>query len=196
MEQRAAPSQALTPNTRPQVLDKDFLLPIGKAKVMRSGTDVTLVSFSKMVGFCLKAAETLQAQGISCEVRGGKGAGVVMVLMHEVIGCLAYQGRGGTRAGHDGGGRGGTRMGPQSRQALMPLLRFTTRTRKLTQHKLVLLPRARTAGDQPAVHQAPGPRHHPGQRAPHAPAGHRRGGVAAERRGRGDRGDGAGARVR
>ncbi|KAF5828329.1 pyruvate dehydrogenase E1 component beta subunit mitochondrial precursor [Dunaliella salina] len=50
------------------VLDKDFLLPIGKAKIMRSGKDVTLVSFSKMVGYCLKAAEQLQSEGISCEV--------------------------------------------------------------------------------------------------------------------------------
>lgn len=30
-------------------LDADFTLPIGKAKVMREGTDVTLVTFSKMV---------------------------------------------------------------------------------------------------------------------------------------------------
>mmetsp|Transcript_9997 Transcript_9997/g.17477 ORF Transcript_9997/g.17477 Transcript_9997/m.17477 type:complete len:365 (-) Transcript_9997:665-1759(-) len=52
----------------PQVLDKDFVLPIGKAKVMRAGTHVTLVSFSKMVGFCLKAAEELAAEGIECEV--------------------------------------------------------------------------------------------------------------------------------
>lgn len=51
-----------------EVLDKDFVLPIGKAKVMREGTDVTLVSFSKMVGYCLDAAEKLQAEGISCEV--------------------------------------------------------------------------------------------------------------------------------
>lgn len=52
----------------PQVLDKDFVLPIGKAKVQRAGKDVTLVSFSKMVGYCLKAADTLAAQGIDCEV--------------------------------------------------------------------------------------------------------------------------------
>jgi pyruvate dehydrogenase E1 component beta subunit len=32
-----------------KVLDPDFVLPIGKAKVMLEGTDVTLVSFSKMV---------------------------------------------------------------------------------------------------------------------------------------------------
>ena len=49
-------------------LDKDFTLPIGKAKLMRPGTDVTLVAFSKMVGVCLAAAEKLQALGISAEV--------------------------------------------------------------------------------------------------------------------------------
>ncbi len=52
-----------------QVLDKDFVLPIGKAKVMREGKHVTLVSFSKMVGYCLKAAEQLAKEGIECEVR-------------------------------------------------------------------------------------------------------------------------------
>ncbi|KAL4854880.1 Pyruvate dehydrogenase E1 component subunit beta-1 [Chlorella vulgaris] len=50
------------------VLDKDFVLPIGKAKVMRSGTDVTLIGFGKMVGYNLKAAELLEQEGISCEV--------------------------------------------------------------------------------------------------------------------------------
>ncbi|KAJ9513163.1 hypothetical protein QJQ45_029349, partial [Haematococcus lacustris] len=50
------------------VLDKDFLLPIGKAKIMRPGKHITLVSFSKMVGFCLKAAEELAAVGIEAEV--------------------------------------------------------------------------------------------------------------------------------
>ncbi|KAJ9512763.1 hypothetical protein QJQ45_019015 [Haematococcus lacustris] len=52
----------------PQVMDKDFLLPIGKAKIMRPGKHITLVSFSKMVGFCLKAAEELAAVGIEAEV--------------------------------------------------------------------------------------------------------------------------------
>ncbi|PNH01296.1 Pyruvate dehydrogenase E1 component subunit beta, mitochondrial [Tetrabaena socialis] len=58
-----------------KVLDKDFVLPIGKAKVMREGTHVTLVSFSKMVGYCLKAAETLAKEGIECELGGGREAG-------------------------------------------------------------------------------------------------------------------------
>lgn len=55
------------------MLDKDFVLPIGKAKVMREGKHVTLVSFSKMVGYCLKAAEQLAKEGIDCEVGAGAG---------------------------------------------------------------------------------------------------------------------------
>ncbi|EFJ52983.1 hypothetical protein VOLCADRAFT_108817 [Volvox carteri f. nagariensis] len=51
-----------------QILDKDFTLPIGKAKVMREGKHVTLVSFSKMVGYCLKAADHLSKEGVHCEV--------------------------------------------------------------------------------------------------------------------------------
>ncbi|HEY8004964.1 MAG TPA: pyruvate dehydrogenase complex E1 component subunit beta [Phenylobacterium sp.] len=46
----------------------DWVLPIGKAKVRREGTDVTLVSYSRMVGFCLQAAEQLAAEGIEAEV--------------------------------------------------------------------------------------------------------------------------------
>ena len=51
-----------------EAMSPDFVLPIGKAKVMRAGTDVTLVAFSKMVGYCLKAADALAADGISAEV--------------------------------------------------------------------------------------------------------------------------------
>ena len=51
-----------------ECLDKDFVLPIGKAKVEREGKDVTIVSFSKMVGASLEAAEALEKEGISCEV--------------------------------------------------------------------------------------------------------------------------------
>lgn len=44
------------------------LLPLGKAKVVREGTDVTLVSWSRMVQDCLAAAESLAAEGVSVEV--------------------------------------------------------------------------------------------------------------------------------
>jgi pyruvate dehydrogenase E1 component beta subunit len=48
--------------------DEDFILPIGKAKIERAGTHVTIVAFSIMVGVALKAAETLAEQGIEAEV--------------------------------------------------------------------------------------------------------------------------------
>ncbi|MEM8635275.1 MAG: pyruvate dehydrogenase complex E1 component subunit beta [Pseudomonadota bacterium] len=46
----------------------DYVLPIGKAAVKREGTDVTIVAYSRMVGFALEAAEALAADGISAEV--------------------------------------------------------------------------------------------------------------------------------
>jgi pyruvate dehydrogenase E1 component beta subunit len=48
--------------------DDDFILPIGRAKIERAGTHVTIVAFSIMVGVALKAAETLAGQGIEAEV--------------------------------------------------------------------------------------------------------------------------------
>jgi pyruvate dehydrogenase E1 component beta subunit len=47
---------------------EDYLVPIGKAKVRREGTDVTITAHSRMVGFALQAAEQLAEEGISCEV--------------------------------------------------------------------------------------------------------------------------------
>ncbi len=46
----------------------DWVVPIGKAKVRREGTGVTLVAYSRMVGFCLQAAEELAKEGIEAEV--------------------------------------------------------------------------------------------------------------------------------
>jgi pyruvate dehydrogenase E1 component beta subunit len=46
----------------------DWVVPIGKAKIRREGTGVTLVSYSRMVGFCLQAAEELAKEGIEAEV--------------------------------------------------------------------------------------------------------------------------------
>jgi pyruvate dehydrogenase E1 component beta subunit len=48
--------------------DADFTVPIGKARIMREGSDVTIVAFSKMVGYALAAAEQLAAEGIQAEV--------------------------------------------------------------------------------------------------------------------------------
>jgi pyruvate dehydrogenase E1 component beta subunit len=47
---------------------EDWVVPIGKAKVRREGSDVTLVAYSRMVGFALKAAEELEKEGIQAEV--------------------------------------------------------------------------------------------------------------------------------
>ena len=46
----------------------DHVLPIGKARVMREGKDVTIVSYSIGVGLALEAAETLAGEGIEAEV--------------------------------------------------------------------------------------------------------------------------------
>jgi len=50
------------------VMSKDFLLPIGKAKVELEGTDCTIVAHSRPVGFALEAAKELAKEGISVEV--------------------------------------------------------------------------------------------------------------------------------
>ena len=49
-------------------VSEDFILPIGKAKVERKGSQVTIIAFSIMVDTALKAAEALAEQGISAEV--------------------------------------------------------------------------------------------------------------------------------
>jgi pyruvate dehydrogenase E1 component beta subunit len=46
----------------------DFTVPIGKARIARAGTDVTIVSFSIGMTYALKAAEALAAEGIEAEV--------------------------------------------------------------------------------------------------------------------------------
>jgi pyruvate dehydrogenase E1 component beta subunit len=46
----------------------DWVVPIGKAKVVRQGSDVTLAAYSIMVGKALQAAEALAEEGIDAEV--------------------------------------------------------------------------------------------------------------------------------
>jgi pyruvate dehydrogenase E1 component beta subunit len=48
--------------------DPDFTVPIGRAKVLREGDDITITAFSLMVGKALEAAEMLAADGIEAEV--------------------------------------------------------------------------------------------------------------------------------
>src|SRR4051794_35977528 len=46
----------------------DYVLPIGKARIVRPGKDVTIVTYSIGVGVALEAAQELMAQGINAEV--------------------------------------------------------------------------------------------------------------------------------
>jgi len=46
----------------------DYVLPIGKARIVREGADVTIVTYSIGVGIALEAAETLSGDGIDAEV--------------------------------------------------------------------------------------------------------------------------------
>lgn len=51
-----------------EVPEGDYLVPIGKAAIRREGTDVTIVSFNKMMEVAKRAAEELSKEGISAEV--------------------------------------------------------------------------------------------------------------------------------
>lgn len=50
------------------VPEEEYLIPIGKADVKKAGTDVTIVSFNKMMKVALAAAGELEKEGISAEV--------------------------------------------------------------------------------------------------------------------------------
>lgn len=52
----------------PTTTDPSEPFVIGKAKVMRAGTDITLVGCGQMVSFCMDAAQELESEGISAEV--------------------------------------------------------------------------------------------------------------------------------
>lgn len=51
-----------------EVPEEEYLIPIGKADIKRAGTDVTIVSFNKMMKIALGAAEELAKENISAEV--------------------------------------------------------------------------------------------------------------------------------
>jgi len=53
---------------RGEVPDEEYLIPIGKSKVQRPGSDVTVVTYSKGLELSMKAAEELSKDGIEVEV--------------------------------------------------------------------------------------------------------------------------------
>ncbi|MGB1449676.1 MAG: pyruvate dehydrogenase complex E1 component subunit beta [Flavobacteriaceae bacterium] len=51
-----------------EVPEEEYILPIGVADIKRKGTDVTIVSFGKIIKEAYKAADQLAEEGISCEI--------------------------------------------------------------------------------------------------------------------------------
>ncbi|MGB7843127.1 MAG: pyruvate dehydrogenase complex E1 component subunit beta [Salinimicrobium sp.] len=51
-----------------EVPEDEYVLPIGVADVKREGSDVTIVSFGKIIKQAYKAADELEKEGISCEI--------------------------------------------------------------------------------------------------------------------------------
>ncbi len=65
-----------------EVPEGEYLTPIGKGAIRREGTDVTIVSYNKMVLVAMDAAEQLQKEGISAEVIDLR---TIRPLDHEMI---------------------------------------------------------------------------------------------------------------
>jgi pyruvate dehydrogenase E1 component beta subunit len=53
---------------RGEVPDEEVLIPIGKSKIQREGSDVTIVTYSKMLDVSNKAADQLEKEGIQAEI--------------------------------------------------------------------------------------------------------------------------------
>ena len=51
-----------------EVPEDEYILPIGVADIKRKGTDVTIVSFGKIIKEAYKAADVLAKEGIECEI--------------------------------------------------------------------------------------------------------------------------------
>lgn len=51
-----------------EIPEGEYIIPIGVADVKRKGTDVTIVSFGKIIKVAHEAAEQLEKEGISCEI--------------------------------------------------------------------------------------------------------------------------------
>lgn len=48
--------------------EEDYVVPLGQAEIKRSGSDITVVAWGRMVHMALEAAEALEKQGVSLEV--------------------------------------------------------------------------------------------------------------------------------
>ncbi len=50
------------------VPEEEYLIPLGKGDIKRQGTDITMITYSRMTYFCLEAAEQLEKEGIDAEI--------------------------------------------------------------------------------------------------------------------------------
>jgi pyruvate/2-oxoglutarate/acetoin dehydrogenase E1 component len=55
-------------NTKGSVPEEEYLIPFGEARVVREGTDLTIVAMSRMVDLAVRAATLLAEQGVSAEI--------------------------------------------------------------------------------------------------------------------------------
>jgi pyruvate dehydrogenase E1 component beta subunit len=55
-------------SSRGEVPDEWYVIPFGRADIKRTGTDVTIVAYARMVTVALRAAEQLQGRGVNAEV--------------------------------------------------------------------------------------------------------------------------------
>ena len=60
--------QKLLYRVKGEVPDGDYTIPFGKAACRREGRDITLITYGRMVGRCLEAADSVKAEGIEAEV--------------------------------------------------------------------------------------------------------------------------------
>ena len=74
-----------------EVLDGEHVLPLGRARTLRAGHDLTLVGLSITVGICLAAADELAGQGVSAEVIDLRT--LVPLDAAAVLGSVARTGR-------------------------------------------------------------------------------------------------------
>jgi len=51
-----------------EIPEGEYIIPIGVADIKRKGTDVTIVTFGKIIKVAFEAAEALEKEGISCEI--------------------------------------------------------------------------------------------------------------------------------
>jgi pyruvate dehydrogenase E1 component beta subunit len=61
-------NELLYGHSSPVPVHDDWIVPIGKARVLRQGGAVTITAFSRMVEVALGAAEALAGEGVECEV--------------------------------------------------------------------------------------------------------------------------------